>query len=661
LEPPSDYIPQRRLVILVDMSNSMLSGSCPQDVDGGMLFETNRTPFTVWDPNKRAGNFNDHRGSGADCRVNANLPISRASVVFTPPNLTSNPPVFYETSFGVDHEQDRLKIIRKWIKGALETGTPVVRANAKVMLLPVTGGRAQEEMMAEYPLKDEFIALEDPRLDVAIQWLIDEHNKHKDVLQSTNFFRYQHTRMGTTAPTPMFRKAFDAIKKDMRDLYNRSVLNFGEYEFVYLSDGKVTPLKAQFEKALSVFHQCTACADNYQNCSGVCSLLAKKMETAWGLPAPNEDEHIDFEVGLMQSLPYYYGAGQIRINFMQLKKARFEALNPGETSMLDRVRALRDALGKKISVWQAPDDQPPYFPVGTAKGGTSFKMTHMYIINPNARVSAAGALQADSDGDGVVDEDEAGLGTNPGLSRTNGYCLDGFRANPTFNERCEALAKSKSCDPTLDSDGDSLNECEETLLGTDPFDFDSDADGIPDYLEWLYGFNPLVDDANIDANGDGAPNTINFSYGLNPNVKWASVPEHLRPIYHVNFMGREQLQDQVFGTIWIELNEVLLKHMPLAKTVAAAAQDQTPLYAARASVDPAFQGRILIPDSQRLISVSGRAGGNSVLAVARIIDVDDPRRAYWRVKKWDIFVNSRIANPRVDLSNFEQVRAMDEN
>ncbi len=288
-------------------------------------------------------------------------------------------------------------------------------------------------------------------------------------------------------------------------------------------------------------------------------------------------------------------------------------------------------------------------------------MTHLYVLNPNARVDANGVLRADSDGDGLFDDEEASAGTDPSASRSNGYCFDGFRLNPTFNERCMALAQSHSCDPSLDSDGDSLNECEESLLGTNPFDFDSDGDGAPDTLEWLYGYNPLADDSKIDANADGNPNLINFSYGLPANLTLSSVPAGLKPDYRVNYMGREQINDPVFGKIWVELNQVLFKSIPLAFTVDAPESMQTTLYSARATVDPTFQSRILIPNNMKLISNSGRAGINSVLAIARIIDVDDPRRAYWRIQKWDIHANSAIIQPNVDLSAFRQLKARDAN
>ena len=44
---------------------------------------------------------------------------------------------------------------------------------------------------------------------------------------------------------------------------------------------------------------------------------------------------------------------------------------------------------------------------------------------------------------------------------------------------------------TLDSDGDSLDNLQEMIEGTDPFVADSDGDGVPDGTEVEAGSDPL--------------------------------------------------------------------------------------------------------------------------------------------------------------------------
>ena len=57
-----------------------------------------------------------------------------------------------------------------------------------------------------------------------------------------------------------------------------------------------------------------------------------------------------------------------------------------------------------------------------------------------------------------------------------------------------------------DQDRDGLNACEERLLGTDDTLYDSDADGIPDPIEFRAGTNYLAVDPLQDADLDGMVN-----------------------------------------------------------------------------------------------------------------------------------------------------------
>lgn len=62
-----------------------------------------------------------------------------------------------------------------------------------------------------------------------------------------------------------------------------------------------------------------------------------------------------------------------------------------------------------------------------------------------------------------------------------------------------------------DTDGDGLIDYEEVyIFGTDPYDADSDADGLTDGWEYLNGLNPLVNDADDDADEDGYNNFVEY-------------------------------------------------------------------------------------------------------------------------------------------------------
>jgi len=78
--------------------------------------------------------------------------------------------------------------------------------------------------------------------------------------------------------------------------------------------------------------------------------------------------------------------------------------------------------------------------------------------DPNFVPDQADPADLDCDGDGLINSEEDGLGTD--------------REDP-------------------DSDGDGLNDGAEVSLGTDPLVTDSDGDGIDDGVEVQFGFDPL--------------------------------------------------------------------------------------------------------------------------------------------------------------------------
>jgi hypothetical protein len=68
-----------------------------------------------------------------------------------------------------------------------------------------------------------------------------------------------------------------------------------------------------------------------------------------------------------------------------------------------------------------------------------------------------------------------------------------------------------------DFDGDNLNNSIEFLIGTNPFNRDSDFDMIPDAWEYYNGTNPCINDANEDLDSDGLTNLEEYLYHTFPN------------------------------------------------------------------------------------------------------------------------------------------------
>lgn len=97
-------------------------------------------------------------------------------------------------------------------------------------------------------------------------------------------------------------------------------------------------------------------------------------------------------------------------------------------------------------------------------------------------------VRYDSDGDGLSDEQETKLGTNPMEYDTDKDGLDDRNELTIFGS-----------DPTLfDTDGDKLSDRQEQVYGTNPLSQDTDKDGLSDHYEvFITHSNPLLADHRI--------------------------------------------------------------------------------------------------------------------------------------------------------------------
>jgi hypothetical protein len=154
---------------------------------------------------------------------------------------------------------------------------------------------------------------------------------------------------------------------------------------------------------------------------------------------------------------------------------------------------------------------------------TPFVHKQLIVWNRNV-IATKDGFKVDSDGDGLTDEEEIALGTDPFNPDTDGDGIsDGVEVRLSSLGFDPLVANTvPQCTPAdliTDTDGDGLTDCEEKLLGTDPTLVDSDGDGVPDMVEYAAGTNYLINDASLDYDDDG---TTNLQEMLIHSDPWSS-------------------------------------------------------------------------------------------------------------------------------------------
>ena len=117
--------------------------------------------------------------------------------------------------------------------------------------------------------------------------------------------------------------------------------------------------------------------------------------------------------------------------------------------------------------------------------------------------------KADSDNDGLTNDRERVLGTDPYDPDTDN---DGIKDGDEVNTYGTSPVD-------FDTDGDGLGDGDEIARGTDPKDIDSDDDGLEDGEEVMsYGTNPLKSDTDGDGLGDNEEITRYRTDPLDPDT-----------------------------------------------------------------------------------------------------------------------------------------------
>src|SRR5690606_5206987 len=119
-------------------------------------------------------------------------------------------------------------------------------------------------------------------------------------------------------------------------------------------------------------------------------------------------------------------------------------------------------------------------------------------------------LDNDDDGDGRLTIDEDSNEDGDGNPATNPTDLDG-------NGVPDYLDPQDAGGPDVDVDGDGLSNDREEEIGTDPLVADTDGDGVSDGDEVAAGTDPLDERSFADADGDLVPDAVEATDGTDEN------------------------------------------------------------------------------------------------------------------------------------------------
>lgn len=170
----------------------------------------------------------------------------------------------------------------------------------------------------------------------------------------------------------------------------------------------------------------------------------------------------------------------------------------------------------------------------------SYDLLNIVITNTNSIIrnglDGEPVVMADSDGDGLTDDEETELATH--LEETDSD-KDGFSDFIEVYRGTNPLKKDLGCDDiSLDSDGDGITDCEENLLFSDPTYFDTDNDNFIDILEFIHGTDPLFADQYDDSDGDGRANGAEIKLHTNPTIDDSELFESKGYEYKVELKDR---------------------------------------------------------------------------------------------------------------------------
>jgi hypothetical protein len=584
----------------------------------------------------------------------------------------------YRTYRGLDWEGKRLDMLYQLME-QLKNDTTASRT--LVMLVPISGGVAQSKLLSMIGglrwMKPEIVQqlikndIPGPGGDPNDLFEAQEIAK-QGAANASNEWNYERRWLGTTAPNDVLmgetkdsgtswtteyghtdlddglsinkKPVLQLLIEEMQSLARDKTLDRTTINVLMVTDGRVTPTVSDINKAKAALG-CPA--------TGTC-VYDTLLRQFWGRADINKRSDLKSMIQKFLELPAarFDNQGKVLFNIVDLNSyANGTNLFPVEWSVDDEKAPFFSGLQMPgLRFYSALSNGQTNFPIGSVSTDpTIYEVSHVYALNLHVRARADGTTCIDSDADGLCDEDEIRLGLDPTDPRSfknaagKGVCLDSIFVR--YESSCRALAAQDLCNPDIDADSDGLNACEESLLGTSPFDFDTDDDGIPDYLAWIYGYSLTDSKPDQDSNGDGISDIMNFKAGLGPNMLYSQIPTALKSNFTSN-----SVRYNINGR-WMNTREVHITSLPTSPLLPVGAAGAAS-FAAKNGETPA----ITLPWAETVPTYSTTGQDNPYIVLARVVDTTNPDKVFWYIYKNSIDLRTRQLPDVIPLSQFRQIR-----
>jgi hypothetical protein len=202
-----------------------------------------------------------------------------------------------------------------------------------------------------------------------------------------------------------------------------------------------------------------------------------------------------------------------------------------------------------------------------------YTIKYLLAYNYNCRPGIE-ILYADSDGDGLIDDEESANSTDPVTIDSDGDGLsDYFEIKVSSpGHELNPLEPDSPCDlqpdgvwPDVDQDG--LTDCEEYVKGTNRYLPDTDRDGIPDGIEFAMGTNPLEIQTTIDADFDGIQDWKEVQQHTNVTSNDPKIRQRHSYQYDIQDMGLVALDDGESGISYVRQFDFTISNIDLMETL----------------------------------------------------------------------------------------------